>query len=758
MIMPEDTTPLVAEVRDKVVLDLKRQALACKKAENTTEALQFLKQSKQVAAATAIEEIPSPDLQCLYLKSLAGHLKASEDLEGAMNALKRAKQIQAAAANADNDDDDALHELEDDEPEIQETAIAGGVSFTDEEMMDEDMMTEFQMAGMEVPSQDSYQQRILVYKKKALALKKQSNVTGATSELRRAKLLEKVMAALMKNGATQQQASFVLDGGNPVDGWMDNLTPEESELLGELMQPKSSDSGNEDFTIDEGPATQSIEWQELETLEDSDIRDFMDMGIVELPSVPDLNTLAEDAQKKAVGFKQNGNIEMAKTKLLESKKIKLQAARLDRILKESSSACDDQQVSGDTVEDLEKLLLHGGESSTPKVVPIKEKQVNPWLLKPAAEVKTEVVRLKNAKKVSEASKMLLILKQVLKKENEAKEAARCQELIVKINLELDLCRRQLQVMPFYKNFCDATQGAEQLMLWKTYSEQCRKVMAIVESKGSMAIKWPLPKPAKLDSPHFDDAQEFVSKMIQKVTTPDSLNGRLEVSVLEVLSMNENKTILKLLKKRQKELVGAPKNNEAKELKDANLYKQIQVDVKVQLPPGIESANTESKSEVPAPLSSTCTLLPQGSGEPEEDSSTAAQETNQSLVFEDSARSFWLPRGESNKEKALLRRLERKKIEFHLVYNPNIVVKSSKTAEKASWFWNSSDKKPTKEALATTNLGKVVVELKDLLHRNCIAGDFPLVVNSKSVGGIVRLCVRTDAPIDPSQFVCDDEAL
>jgi hypothetical protein len=92
-------------------------------------------------------------------------------------------------------------------------------------------------------------------------------------------------------------------------------------------------------------------------------------------------------------------------------------------------------------------------------------------------------------------------------------------------------------------------------------------------------------------------------------------------------------------------------------------------------------------------------------------------------------------------------MERRKVEFHLNYNPNIIEKSQ---EKSSWFWKKETKEPPVK-LPISHLGKVVLELKHLLNRNCVAGDFPLVVNNKPVGGFLRLCLRTDAPLDPSQF-------
>eukprot|EP00980_Cylindrotheca_fusiformis_P006836 scaffold1429_cov110-Cylindrotheca_fusiformis.AAC.8 len=769
------SSKLQTDVRDQVVLDLKRQALACKQADNKAEALQFLKQSKEVAAAESIEDLPSIDLQCLYLKSLASHLQSSGDTEGEMAALKRAKQLKGETDEAedddnDNDDDDGsdLKELQDEDGSVENQAAAA-VSFTDEEMMDEDMMTELQMGGMDIPSEEIYQQRVLATKKKALALKKQGDVSGATLELRKAKQLEKVMGALVKNddgasSAQQEETSFVLDGENAADRWMESLTPEESELLSEIIQPPATGSDGDDVAIllddndaeEEKNVVQSMEWQELEDLDDSDIREFLDMGIVKLPPVSDLNELAEEAQKQAIAFKQKGNIEMAKAKLLESKKIRNQAGRLERILAEESGG-GGEQPDGDTIEDLEKLLVEGDTVAPKPAVPKKQKPSNPWFDRPSAEIKAEVFRLKDAKKVQDASQLLLIYKQVLQKENEAKEAARCAELISKIKLELDLCRQQQLLYTFYKAFVDENVGAEQLLLWSNYDRLCRQAIAIFESKGSAVLSLGHPKEPKLQiiqggNNDDGDVQQLISRMIEEATIPNSLNGRLEVRVLEVLNLSENKSIQKLLKKRQKEQVGnkkTPKDDNT--TMDKSLCRQIQVDLKIQLPP--EELDSSNKgAETPTPQSTGFTLLPTNKDAPSDESETAAKDQDQTVDFSNSPCSVKLPRGDSYKEKALLRRLERKKVEFHVVYNPNIDISPAK--ETSSWFWKSPPKKETKVQQPTTNLGKIVVELKDLLSRNCIAGEFPLVVNTKIVGGSIRLCVRTDSPLDADQYEAD----
>merc|ERR1712232_332496 len=50
------------------------------------------------------------------------------------------------------------------------------------------------------------------------------------------------------------------------------------------------------------------------------------------------------------------------------------------------------------------------------------------------------------------------------------------------------------------------------------------------------------------------------------------------------------------------------------------------------------------------------------------------------------------------------------------------------------------------------LGKVTIEFGQLLARGCIAGDFPIATNGKSLGGTVRLCLRIiPVSLDPDRY-------
>jgi len=769
----EESSPVVLQEASKnnLILELKKKALACKQAGETAEALEHLKDSKRVGAASTLEDLlPNKSLQCSYLRSLAAHLKAANDIPGALASLKQAKEIELQQQQEEaqiGEGDGVLRELEDEQVVADEPSTE--IVFTDEEMIDHETMAELQMVGMDVPSQETYQARILEHKKKALALKQKNDIAGATAALRIAKQLKHAMD--------------VLAGGRSVtddlDGWGDDLTAEESALLGELVGSSESGRGDAALGLDMDDENgggsndltmkQKMDWQDLESMEDTDISEFLEMGIVDLPTVANLLEMADSCQKEALEFKQSGNIAMAKAKLVESKKIKLQATRLDKIYNKAGS---DDGGAVVTDEDLENLMssadgsasyLQPKTSAQPKPDP---KPVNPWMLKSSVEIKAEVVRLKNAKKVKEATALLKIFKQVLQKENDAKEAAKKQAMVAKIQREIDLCLGQLQLYSFYEGFVDKATGSAQSSLWKQYQQHCRKAIQIIEKEGSGAIKLAYPKASGLvaiqssgSSGDEDmDNQHFVSLMIEQGTPADSLEGKMEAAIVQAFRLEDNKTVQKLIKKKRKELGIKEDDPQGSEVEN-DIYRKIQVDGKVQLPPGVEveapSGKDESQNESGSPQWTTFSFPPLAQSLEEETNkdgadgqkTAAAGSVNSTVQFTNSSKKVWLPRGDTTKERSLIRRMERKKVEFHLNYNPNI---TEKQEEKSSWFWKKETKEPSAE-LPISHLGKVVLELKYLLNRNCIAGDFPLVVNNKPVGGFARLCLRTDAPLDPTQF-------
>jgi hypothetical protein len=47
--------------------------------------------------------------------------------------------------------------------------------------------------------------------------------------------------------------------------------------------------------------------------------------------------------------------------------------------------------------------------------------------------------------------------------------------------------------------------------------------------------------------------------------------------------------------------------------------------------------------------------------------------------------------------------------------------------------------------------QVTIEFKPLLTRRCLTGDFPILVNSRAIGGVLRVCLRTRPVLDPDRY-------
>jgi len=47
--------------------------------------------------------------------------------------------------------------------------------------------------------------------------------------------------------------------------------------------------------------------------------------------------------------------------------------------------------------------------------------------------------------------------------------------------------------------------------------------------------------------------------------------------------------------------------------------------------------------------------------------------------------------------------------------------------------------------------QVIIDFKPLLSRGCLAGDFPILVNSRAIGGVLRVCLRTRPVLDSDRY-------
>ena len=125
--------------------------------------------------------------------------------------------------------------------------VAAGValSYTVNEMMDEEMMTELARLGA-VPTSNEYAAKILHYKKLALKFKNEKkDVSKATQYLRSAKQLEHVAKALYSNHNHVDENAPTDETAGRMTSMLSSCTAEERELLGELYDPTSSGRGDD---------------------------------------------------------------------------------------------------------------------------------------------------------------------------------------------------------------------------------------------------------------------------------------------------------------------------------------------------------------------------------------------------------------------------------------------------------------------------------------------------------------------------------
>ena len=422
--------------------------------------------------------------------------------------------------------------------------------FSDTEMMNEEMMTEFRLCHMPVPSQEEYTSKILMYKQAAIQSKRQEeqkqqqgkggrgDFTLATQYLRHAKQLEKVQIALR-----HMDEGLGLRIHDDPQGWLETLNAEESELLGQLIQDNSNSSSsngggdNNEIGLDSGSGGNNnnngggggsgshdcLGAQELQAMvDDDDVLEFLHiMGPSSISSVQQLQDEAIQLQTSALNYKAAGNLPMAKVCLLDSKCAKQQAERLHRIWKryegtdnDNNDGDDEKQPNAFSSQDLERLMMNdnddkakGKDVITHQQPPQQQQpqqqqqeEVDSWFFKPSNEIKQEVVRLKNEMQIQEATRILKIYKQVVQKEQDEIETRKCQEYIQNLSQQqLRTCHYQIRLWQYVTWFGGVGVGVgqeeekekvsaqEQYQQWQEFAHQCRKAIQSIQKYGSTSV-------------------------------------------------------------------------------------------------------------------------------------------------------------------------------------------------------------------------------------------------------------------------------
>eukprot|EP00531_Pseudo-nitzschia_arenysensis_P001079 CAMPEP_0116134360 /NCGR_PEP_ID=MMETSP0329-20121206/10603_1 /TAXON_ID=697910 /ORGANISM="Pseudo-nitzschia arenysensis, Strain B593" /LENGTH=908 /DNA_ID=CAMNT_0003629063 /DNA_START=203 /DNA_END=2926 /DNA_ORIENTATION=- len=658
-------------------------------------------------------------------------------------------------------------------------AVAGPstMSFTDEELMDEEMMLEFATGGASgIPTQEEYASKVLTYKKLALKFKQEGNIPKATQNLRFAKQLEKVALAL------KIEAERPMDPQD--DNWLETLDPEESELLGELLNPSQQASGG-DSEI--GGTTDKLTLEDLEEMnDDNDIMELVEMmGPDALPTVEEVTAKITEEKQNALKHKQEGNIELAKSSLLKSKKTKLLAVRLAEIYRKlEAKKIKSNDQDGDESEEnmpvsMEALeaLVDGGKSKDAEVAtpPPKKSEPpkDPWLLKPSIEIKAEVIRLKNEKHVKEATRLLQLFKKKIAQEKEEAERQKVAKMTSTIQKRLDVCITQRQLWQYYQWFGKETAiGAGQYREWTAYEKECQKAICSLKTQGSSSvIMAPMVSKAATGTGNGGNPQsnrklylleDDVTSLVESCTNettfaaekaatndqfPNFLEeNALEVAILGLFGLEQNEKVQKILSKK-------PKSEKA----TLATCPDVRIQAKLQLPIQPDDPSKPCLFDLePSDLAIMSAPRPGTKAEFKYSFDSSSDSSRKQVS---------LPRKDPKHERTLLRRMETKTIQLSVFYLHNqnkrkeaAEALASAANKKKSWFFGRGEAKKSETDLDSQEneskdlfLGKVTIELKSLLSRGCLAGDYPILVNSKAIGGVLRVCLRTRPVLDPDRY-------
>jgi len=547
--------------------------------------------------------------------------------------------------------------------------------------------------------------------------------------------------------------------------------------------------------------TDRLTVEDLEDMDDdNDVMELVEMmGPNALPTVEEVMAKITEEKQKALKHKQDGNIEMAKSCLLKSKKIKLQAMRLAEIYRKLEARKDkiDDEITGedddagnDTPVSMEALeALMGGdakprETAAPKKPSPPQPPKDPWLLKPSSKIKAEVIRLKNEKQVKEATRLLQLFKQKLAQEQEEAEREIVAKMISTIQKRSEICTIQRRLWQYYHWFGKETVvGADQYREWTVFEKDCEKAIHLLNTEGSTSVKMaprvsgagtangnenPLAK-KKLylleddvstlvesctnDTTAAAAAVSTEDKAVTTAPVPNVLEeNALEVAILGLFQMEQNEKLQKILAKKPKS-----QKTISEECPDVRIHAKLQLPIYPEDPSKPLLFDLE-----PSDLS----LSKKSSSAATTDSSrwTTGFQYGFDHSSESCRKQISLPRKDPKHERALLRRMETKTIQLSVfcLHTQNkrkeAAAVAVETPKKKSWFFGRSETKTSESDAGSSEgeskdifLGKVTIEFKPLLSRRCLTGDFPILVNSRAIGGVLRVCLRTRPVLDPDRY-------
>lgn len=688
----------------KLVLQLKRQALESKKAGDVPQAKKFLQQARLVESCQTKDNNTSSSSK--EWKRVAVLLKQHGDLPGAKEALRQSKLLENRNDTKDDDDqqqdanclpDPVNRAVDDAQVEFEELVSSSGgkatITFTNQEMLDLETMKDMQESGMDIPSRDEYQRRAAACQRAALAAKQKGDIPAAKQHLIQSKQLTSAILILYPSG---NGTGLGPDGGDDEK----DLDPEDIKLLEEIRGNHHRHQDDDDGFFQQlfGASSMVIELEDLDDMDAAMLRDAQEAGM-EIPQVDSVLRMAQDKKAAAVQLKKAGNLVAAKAALEESKRLQGRASQLADMLHAIESGACDEDGSSNHVENpealLEAMLTEASvtPSSKEKVQPNnKTKDFVSEKLLSSHDYKVQAVQFKKQGNIPEATAALRLYKQVLATEQHARRLQQKRECIAQLQKESQFAKEQARMFGFYECFVDHVSGQAHVKAWKEYAQQCATAIANLEQAQDLDGP-PMDLQRVRTAGNLREIQEDDLTFIGK--TMDPKEERIEVCVMECVELGTNKHLRQVL----------------------GIAQDFTGDIRLPA-----SGAIHVRATVP---------LPASVDHPEDDVLLAYEPKNQaeggSYVFHES-QFVTAERGSSRFVKLLLRRVGRRKITFNVEY----------TSVKKGVF--SSSKKEH-------SLGTAVVELKDLLKTNAIAGDFSLLdaTRRQEVGGRLRIAIRTGHP-------------
>jgi len=266
-----------------------------------------------------------------------------------------------------------------------------------------------------------------------------------------------------------------------------------------------------------------------------------------------------------------------------------------------------------------------------------------------------------------------------------------------------------------------------LAFWREYGNQCTAAAATIEKDGMAAVT--------VTRTNEDGGQTIQDTDLSFINNNDGnktqqlLENKLELSILAVIGLQDNRYLKKALRKEkvarqavpaEADTNGSSSTKSASSTTSASLSTstastsstppQISLDVTIQLPAhehDTEDTTMLSFNTKPSTLDNTTT-------------------TNSTYEFGDVPQYFAIERGTSRYAKSLRRKMNRKKILLHVLYTPN--------TKKPTFFLRGNSQT---DSTTEVKLGTVSLDLKEFVTGTFVAGDFPMY-DSIQTNEVVRV--------------------